>query len=102
MNLLQPLFVASKDNKTIADNREEEDLKEVWPFLVVLCIMYFGAQTTENTFGAFIYDYARCSKNADLEAAEASQVLTLFWAMMMVGRFAGIFISTRISPTLYC
>ena len=63
--------------------------------------MYFGAQTTENTFGAFIYDYARCSKNADLDSASASQVLLLFWAMMMVGRFAGIFISTRISPTLY-
>ena len=64
--------------------------------------MYCGGQTTENTFGAFIYDYARCSKNADLDSTSASQVLLVFWTMMMVGRFAGIFISTKISPTLYC
>ena len=65
-------------------------------------LFFFNIETTEVIYASYIYDYARCSTVAgDFESSQASQLLTIFWGMMMFGRFVGIFIAKKLSPTIY-
>ena len=77
-----------EDHDDIKDNREEEDAKVIWPFLAAVCAFFFNIVTTETIFGAYIYNYSRCSTKTEMNSKEASTALTIFTGCMMAGRFS--------------
>ena len=84
-----------EDHQDTADQREEEDFKVVypfilililtktiWPFLLAVFLFFFNIETTEVIYASYIYDYARCSDRAGgFESSSASQLCTIFWGM---------------------
>ena len=67
-----------------------------------MSLFFFNIETTEVIYASYIYDYARCSDRAGgFDSSSASQLLTLFWGMMMLGRLIGIFLAMKLSPTIY-
>ena len=82
------LETIKEDNEDIKDDRPEEEAKVIWPFLVTVCAFFFNIVTTETIFGAFIYNYARCSNRTDMTSSEASTALTIFTGCMMLGRLS--------------
>ena len=96
------LDLIKEEHQDTADQREEEDFKTIWPFLSAVFLFFFNIETTEVIFASYIYDYARCSEVAgSFSGSSASQLLTIFWGLMMFGRLIGIFVATKISPTVY-
>ena len=82
-----PLYNTLSSSQDIKDERPEEDAKVIWPFLVTVCAFFFNIVTTETIFGAYIYNYARCSKLTNMDSEAASTALTTFAGCMMARDF---------------
>ena len=81
------LDIIREDHQDIKDERPEEEAKVIWPFLVTVCAFFFNIVTTETIFGAYIYNYARCSKLTNMDSESASTALTTFAGCMMARDF---------------
>ena len=77
-----------EDHDAIKDTRVEENARVIWPFLAAVCAFFFNIVTTESIFGAYIYNYSRCSIRTGMDSKEASTALTIFTGCMMAGRFS--------------
>ena len=84
-----------------SDNRKEEKATTIWSFLLGIFLYFFTIESSEVIYSTYIYDYARCSVNLDLDSSDGTTLNAIFWGTMMGGRAVGIILAKYLTPTVY-
>jgi len=90
-----------ENNSDESDNRKEEKTTTIWSFLLGIFLYFFTIESSEVIYSTYIYDYARCSVNLDLDSSDGTTLNAIFWGTMMGGRAVGIILAKYLTPTVY-
>jgi len=84
---------------------EEEEEKQPWSevrlFVTILTIVLFCNTSTQQVWGAFIYEFSRCSPDIALSSESAAGVVNIYWVTATIARGTAIIISRITSPKKY-
>jgi hypothetical protein len=102
----EPLKKKEKEEEVVVEEEEEkEEPKQPWSevrlFVMILTIVLFCNTSTQQVWGAFIYEFSRCSPDIKLSSESAAGVVNIYWVTSTIARGTAIIISRITSPKKY-
>ena len=102
--------LTTKEQKKKKEEEEVEEIeveeeKQPWEdvrlFVTILTIVLFCNTSTQQVWGAFIYEFGRCSPDLHLSSESAAGVVNIYWVTSTIARGTAIIISRITSPKKY-